>query len=211
MNLKGTHAITMALSIAMLGATIVVSCGAQLVEAVKPLMYVANFDSDTVSVIDTNTNTVTSEITVGSGPMAIAFDPTHKRMYVTNADGESVSVIDTNTNTVTSEIALGDALAIAFDTTHKRMYVTGTNLPGDSDTISVIDTYGNNLLDSPIAVGGGFGFLGIAFDPTHKRMYVTNTDSDKVSVIDTNTNALVGSPLVVGKEPNGIAFTGPQH
>jgi YVTN family beta-propeller protein len=42
-------------------------------------------------------------------------------------------------------------------------------------------------------------------------MYVTNTDSDKVSVIDTNTNALVGSPLVVGKEPEGIAFAGPQH
>jgi YVTN family beta-propeller protein len=144
--------------------------------------------------------------------MAIAFDPTHKRMYVTNADSESVSVIDTNTNTVTSEIALGDAFAIAFDTTHKRMYVTGTgtfNLP--SDTVSVIDTYGNNLLDSPIAVGDGFGFLGIALDPTHKRMYITNSDSDKVSVIDTNTNALVGSPLVVGKDPEGIAFAGPQH
>jgi YVTN family beta-propeller protein len=42
-------------------------------------------------------------------------------------------------------------------------------------------------------------------------MYITNSDSDKVSVIDTNTNALVGSPLVVGKDPEGIAFAGPQH
>jgi YVTN family beta-propeller protein len=209
MNLKGTHAITMALSIAMLRATIVVSCGAQLVEAVKPLMYVANFDSDTVSVIKIKKNTVTSPIAVGDGPMAIAFDPTHKRMYVTNSESDTVSVIKIKKNTVTSEIALGDALAIAFDTTHKRMYVTGTSLL--TDTVSVIDTYGNNLLDSPIAVGGGFGFHGIAFDPTHKRMYITNSDSDKVSVIDTNTNALVGSPLVVGKDPEGIAFAGPQH
>ncbi len=40
---------------------------------------------DTVSVIDTTTNTVIgSQIPVGDGPDGIAYDPVNKRMYVTN-------------------------------------------------------------------------------------------------------------------------------
>ncbi|HEY9399762.1 MAG TPA: YncE family protein, partial [Nitrososphaeraceae archaeon] len=112
----GTDAITMALLIAMLGATIVVSCGAQLVEAVKPLMYATNQDSDTVSVIKTKRNTVTSPIEVGDEPRGIAFDPKHKRMYVTNPFSDIVSVIDTNTNTLVGSplVVGGSPNAITF-------------------------------------------------------------------------------------------------
>ena len=56
---------------------------------------------DTVSVIDTTTNTVVGNpITVGDGPEDIAYDPVNKRMYVTNREDGTVSVIDTTTNTV---------------------------------------------------------------------------------------------------------------
>ena len=48
-------------------------------------MYVTNSFDDTVSVIDTTTNTVVGNpITVGDGPNGIAYDPVNKRMYVTN-------------------------------------------------------------------------------------------------------------------------------
>jgi YVTN family beta-propeller protein len=63
-------------------------------------MYVTNRGSDSVSVIDTNSNLVIgSPIPVESMPIGIEFDRPHKRMYVTNGDSDSVSVIDTNTNT----------------------------------------------------------------------------------------------------------------
>ena len=72
-------------------------------------MYVTNFNSDTVSVIDTTTNTVIdtdgnagngiTPITVGSNPVYVAYDPICKDMYVTNQGGTTVSVIDTTTNT----------------------------------------------------------------------------------------------------------------
>ena len=70
-------------------------------DPVNKRMYVTNRDNDTVSVIDTITNTVVgSPIKVGDGPQDIAYDPVNKRMYVTNFGDDTVSVIDTTTNTV---------------------------------------------------------------------------------------------------------------
>jgi YVTN family beta-propeller protein len=81
----------------------------------EALMYVTNLNSDTVSVIKTNTNAlVGSPIAVGSEPLAIAYDPTHKRMYVTNVFSDTVSVIDTNTNTVLGLPLVGGALPIGI-------------------------------------------------------------------------------------------------
>ncbi|HEY7080890.1 MAG TPA: YncE family protein, partial [Nitrososphaeraceae archaeon] len=56
-------------------------------------MYVTNFGSNTVSVIDTTTNTVVATITVGSAPQFIAFNPNNGHMYVTNRGSNNVSVI----------------------------------------------------------------------------------------------------------------------
>ena len=41
--------------------------------------YVANYESDTVSVIDTATNSVVQTISVGSGPKGIAITPRSKQ------------------------------------------------------------------------------------------------------------------------------------
>jgi YVTN family beta-propeller protein len=165
-------------------------------------MYVCNFGSDTVSVIDTNTNTVGKPIPVGNGPSGIAFDPIHDRMYVTNGDG--VSVIDVFRYIVVGTIPIPGG-GIAFDPTHNRMYVL-TESAGRG-AVSVIDTNTNTVVGSPIPVGDEA--LDIEFDPTHNRMYVTNIDSDSVSVIDTNTNTVLGSPIPV-LDPYGIALD-PTH
>jgi YVTN family beta-propeller protein len=55
--------------------------------------YVANVVDDTVSVIDTATNTVTATITVGDGPIFVAVSPDGTRAYVTNQADGTVSVI----------------------------------------------------------------------------------------------------------------------
>src|SRR5207344_1102387 len=91
------------------------------------LMYVTNFSSGTVSVIDTNTNTVDRPIGVGTEgvrerPSGIAYDPSHGNMYVANLNSNSVSVI--NTMGVVATIAVGNRpFALAFERLHFRMYV----------------------------------------------------------------------------------------
>ena len=114
--------------------------------------YVTNANADTVSVINTATNTVVgSPITVGDVPFGIAITPDGTKAYVTNFNADTVSVIDTATNTVVgSAIPVGDAprdIAITPDGT--KAYVTNQ----DADTVSVIDTATNTVVGSPITVG----------------------------------------------------------
>jgi YVTN family beta-propeller protein len=69
--------------------------------------YVTNAGSDTVSVIDTATNTVTTTVTVGSGPGGVAITPDGAFAYATNVNSGNVSVIDTASNTVTTTVPVG--------------------------------------------------------------------------------------------------------
>ena len=67
--------------------------------------YVTNFD--TVSVIDTATNTVVATIPVGVFPDGVAITPDGTRAYVVTEGPNAVSVIDTATNTVVATIPVG--------------------------------------------------------------------------------------------------------
>jgi YVTN family beta-propeller protein len=63
--------------------------------------YITNSGSNTVSVIDTATNTlVGSPIAVGNLPYGVAVTPDGRRVYVANYYSNTVSVIDTATNAV---------------------------------------------------------------------------------------------------------------
>ena len=64
-------------------------------------VYVANYFSATVSVIDTATNTVIGgPIPVGAGASGVAVTSDGSKVYVANYVSNTVSVIDTATNTV---------------------------------------------------------------------------------------------------------------
>ena len=71
-------------------------------------IYVANYGSDTVSVIDSTTNAVIKNITVGDGPFFIHVPPFGNNIYVTNIGSNTVSVINSTTNTVVKNITVGD-------------------------------------------------------------------------------------------------------
>ena len=100
--------------------------------------YVANFGSDTVSVIDTSSNTVVATVNVGTQPEAVAVTPDGTKAYVANCGGD-VFVIATSNNTVSTKVVVGGCpydVAITPDGT--RAYV----VPEDNAESSVwaIDT-----------------------------------------------------------------------
>lgn len=72
--------------------------------AINPItnkIYVANYPSDTVSVIDGNNSyRVIADIKVGKSPAGLALDPARNIVYVSNEGLNSVSVIDGLTNRV---------------------------------------------------------------------------------------------------------------
>ncbi len=65
-------------------------------------VYAANDGArdNSVSVIDTATNTVSATIPVGSLPTGVAVTPDGSKVYIANYLSNTVSVIDTATNTV---------------------------------------------------------------------------------------------------------------
>lgn len=58
-------------------------------------LYVVNANSDTVSVINTVTNTVIRTIPVGDNPSGVAVSPDGERVYVASQNDDTVTVIAT--------------------------------------------------------------------------------------------------------------------
>jgi YVTN family beta-propeller protein len=69
--------------------------------------YITNSCDNTVSVVDTGTNTATATVNVGSLPFGVAANPDGTKVYVTNYLSNNVSVIDTVTNTITATVNVG--------------------------------------------------------------------------------------------------------
>ncbi len=120
----------------------------------------ANSLSNTVSVIDTATNTVVATIPVGSNFLGVAITPDGTRAYVTNEEfSNTVSVIDTATNTVVATIPVGGTpVGAAITPDGTRAYVTNMT----SNTISVIDTETNTVVAT---IPVGLAPFGVAITP----------------------------------------------
>ncbi|WP_148588551.1 IPT/TIG domain-containing protein [Streptomyces sp. WAC01526] len=160
-------------------------------------VYVANRGSNTVSVIDTATNTVIDTIATGAGPTDVAISPDGTRAYVASFSG-SVSAIDTATDTVVATILAGDVpVLLAVSSDGARVYVTNAG----SSTVSVIDTATNTTIDN-IGVSAQPRFPALSPDGAH--LYVPNSGPDTVSVIDTATRTVVEN-ISAGDGPTGIA------
>jgi YVTN family beta-propeller protein len=178
--------------------------------------YVANGNSNDISVINTATNTVVATVGVGHGPSALAVSPDGKRVYVTIAGpvflGQgSVSVIDTATNTVVASVAVGiQPAGVAITPDGKRAYVLNFGFGNKTSpgTVSVIDTATNTVI-AIVGMGIGLGPTSAAITPDGKRVYVTNQVSNSVSVINTATNTVLAT-VGVGKIPLGVAIIQPQ-
>jgi YVTN family beta-propeller protein len=171
--------------------------------------YVANSNTNTVSVIDTATNTPVSTITVGANPDAVAITPDGARAYVALRSG-SVVVIDTRTNTVIgSPIPAGfSPSAIAVTPDGNRVYVANQGITGTvPGNVTVIDT-ATNTPGPPISVGGAVNInpVAIAITPDGKRVYVACVNSNDIRVIDTASNTMTGSPISTTSGPDGLAF-----
>jgi len=152
--------------------------------------YIANFGSNSVSVISTATNTVARNILVGTGPGGVSVSPDGSRVYVVNANTGSagtVSVINTITNTVAATVPVGLLpLGVAVSPDDSRAYVTNIL----SNTVSVINTSSNSVVNT-IPVGAQP--RGIAVSPDGSRVYTANYNSNDVSVINTATNTVAAT------------------
>jgi YVTN family beta-propeller protein len=124
--------VTLALFLVVFGASIALA---------QSKAYVTNIDDNTVSVIDTATNTVTATVPVGLAPQGIVVTPDGAFAYVATLSG-TVSVISAATNTVVATVPVGPTpFGVAITPDGASVYVTDF----DDDTIRVISTATNTV------------------------------------------------------------------
>lgn len=119
-------------------------------------VYVTNFSTHNVSVIEASTSSVVATIPVGTGPGWVAVAPDGSRAYVSNMGSNSVSVIDTSTNTVVATIPAGITPAgIVVSPDGSRVYVANEL----SNSVSVVDTAAGTVIATvpvgalPVGIG----------------------------------------------------------
>ncbi|MCP5504781.1 MAG: YncE family protein [Chlamydiales bacterium] len=162
--------------------------------------YVANQTEDTISVINTTTNTIQTTINpAGNGPFKIAMTPNGNYAYVTNGVGATVSVIDLSTNLIISTIPVGSApRGLAVTPNGDFVYVM---CPGDS-SIRKISTATNtevaNIAATPL--------FDIAITSDGAFAYLTDIVNDTTELLDLTTDTFVDSISVVN-QPRDIVIT----
>ncbi|MFI5395990.1 MAG: hypothetical protein ACHQ9S_10695 [Candidatus Binatia bacterium] len=163
----------------------------------RPVAYVTNSTSDTVSVIDTTTNTVEATVVVGSGlrPFGIAMSPDGALAYVTNPGADTVSVVDLQTQTTTT-IVLEDCVGLSCNpeaavVSRDGAFVYVLNHPYNAVWVEVIDAATRSVVAHTDAntcdlVGG---VASIALKPDGSTVYATGPCG--LSVIDAATRTEV--------------------
>ena len=153
-------------------------------------LYVADYTANTISVIDTETNKITTTIKTLAGPWSVMFDPDGTRLYVSTHKNNIISVIDPSKNKVTEEITVSKAPgAMVFHPNGTRMYLVNTAVK----LLTIVDVGSKKVLDT-ITVGNDPS--GVVINADGSRLYVTNTGDKTVSVINTVTNKVIKTASV---------------
>ncbi|MGZ3831922.1 MAG: beta-propeller fold lactonase family protein [Mucilaginibacter sp.] len=165
------------------------------------LAYITNRTANTVSVINTNTNTVVSTIPVGKFPQGVSVSPDGSKVYVTNGTDGTVSVINTATNTVTATVPVGtNPSGIAVSPDGSTVYVSNS-IP--SGSVSVINA-ATNTVTATITVGSINS--GITVSPDGSKVYLACSSNSNVVVIDAATNTIT-TTISGGVDPQATAIT----
>jgi YVTN family beta-propeller protein len=176
------------------------------------LLYVANTNADSVSVVDVAAQppSVVATIPVGDGPFGISENRTTHLLYTANLYDSTVSIIDTNTRSVVGSISMGgyEPFDVAVDSSRNRIYVA---LPITSITnghvngqVREIDGATRALIHTVDITAGTPAR--VLVDPANKREYVVAFDEGDLLILNDDSVA----PHTYFTAPAAPVFVGGQ-
>lgn len=178
----------------------------------KPLVYVSNFNSGSISVIDLNLDKVIKIIPCGLSADGIAITPDGSEIWVTNSKENTIAVISTATYQITNSLHTGkEPLRLKFSIDGKHCLVTNSR----EGTISVYDQHTKTQIKT-IQLHGKTTLLerilyhtprpvGILMHPNGLYAFIANSNANEIEVIDMKTFTNV-STIGTGKVPDAIVF-----
>jgi YVTN family beta-propeller protein len=164
-------------------------------------VYVPSEEDQTVTPINTETNTAGTPITGVVFPWDIAIAPNGKSAYTTDLVGTSVTPINLVTGTAGTPINVGTGGlgGVAITPNGATAYVVNNT----NSTVTPINT-ATNTAGTPIAVGSHP--VSIAIAPNGVIAYVVSNGSGTVTPINTATNT-AGPQIPAGSNAYAIAIT----
>src|SRR5204863_7046387 len=130
---------------------------------------------DTVSLIDTASDTVAATVGVGRGAYGVSVKPDGSRAYVVNGFDDTVSVIDGNSRSVIATISLSPMffpLGIAISPDGTKVYVAGTGSGEQAiGHMAVIDA-ALNIVTTEVVLPNDPSAAVVSAD--NSRVFVTN-------------------------------------
>ena len=163
------------------------------------LAYVANLNSNTLSVIDTDLDAVVATVNAGPTPRDVEATSDGRFILVVNQSTNSVTVLDASNYATVASVGVGNfpcAIAVAPD--GSAAYVTNRL----SNNISIIDLASFTVT----TVSVGTFACDVMLTPDGRLAVVTNRLSGNITVIDTATRAVVAT-VATGTNPQGVAFS----
>ncbi len=178
----------------------------------EELLFVADYSSDTISVVDATTYQEIDKVDVGNGPIAVAVDPPAEtvtvsrflsledvnilrnyreryfNVYVVNRDSRDVSVLrmDLQRNRIEEIVRLNvewNPVALAIDYQRGKVYVANYG----SDRLSVIDIIevikGNEAEAVSDITYVGTSVTGVVVDPSFDRLYLLRGVPGEIMII----------------------------
>ncbi len=176
------------------------------VDSARQRVYVANYSSDSVSVIDSNTNAPLQTIGGLTTANGITHDPQHNVIWVTNHSTDQVTPIQANADatafTVLPAVAVGDSpWGVTYDPVHNYVYVANSL----SDSVTVVNAESRAVVTT--ITGSFLRPFHLAANPLTGKVYVVNFGGPghSVAVLNGTVVSKVVS-LYDSKEPYGLAI-----
>jgi YVTN family beta-propeller protein len=138
------------------------------------------FFGNTVKAINTSSERPRANVTVGYGPIGIAYDPQDHDLYVANSRSYSVSVIDDTANeVVATDIMQTYPSAVAYDAKNEVLYVANQGSlsatfyeDGLSSNLFAINTSDYSV--TPITLPGAIAPTDLVYDPHNNYLYISS-------------------------------------
>ena len=164
-------------------------------------LFVLATDSNSVTVIDSDSDQIMTNIPVGQNPVRLAMTPDGLKAYVSNTGSDTVSVINTLNRSLTTTISTGypGPQEITVTPDGGRVFVVHQY----SGYVSAIDTATDTLITN-VAIPGNEA-KDVLATPDGRFVYVANYSASEVSVIDTSTYLV--SNIATPAGPRRLAIT----
>jgi YVTN family beta-propeller protein len=144
---------------------------------------------------------VETTIPVGSGPIALVYNPINNKVYCANNGNHNVTIINGLLNSVIRTVATGyNPSAILFNPANNKVYCANQT----SNTVTVIDGVTDSVIKQ-IAVGAQPHKL--IYTSYNNKIYCANSYDLNVSVIDGFTDSVIKTlPIGTGWRSGPSAF-----